>query len=761
MATVYPDSIVIEYHDGADWVDISSYVVSDIRGSSGFNTAGIDDRLATLGILEIVLNNADRKFTPYGGDTVHSIPTLTGWRKGARLRVRVVVGGKSHTLWAGYVSDIKSDDGLWGNRRAHVTATDWIDVSARYPMKGSDILTNQTIDSAATDLLTRLSIQPEATDFDAGDEIFPAVFSDVKNKTKAISELHKLLASELGYGYVKKDGTLRIENSTARRGTRALTEVSVHPSLLDTLELIDGDDFELIDGDLLLLDETETVQLSTTAERLGIETNNDQTLNSAFVKAYPVKIDTSLVVVFSLGQPLAIAAGQSVTFTGKYTNPIGGNPISATNLQTPVSTTDYLFNSLSDGTGTDLTADLTVTATYYGDLVDYVLANSSASLGYVTLLQARGYGIYFDSSIEGYVSDSDAIDSDGDYSATLDQKYKRDLYAGLAYAKSAVELGKNPKSRVVSARFLANLNEHHMMACMEIDTGSLISIYDNRSEMTKWHYIFSRAFVIALGGVMVFTFGLAEAPSIDSGGLNPVAIEFVGSAGKEAIDFGYIPALSNTYQRSISAWVYMDTSVSGGENTNIIAGMYTDTGGAAFYLGVAEDDRLRLGQGYSVARGNWQTGTSTVPTGQWVHVVATLDASNSANDPVLYIDGIATSHTENLTPSGEPADETGVPFLIGNLKTPTLDYVNGFDGKIKDVRVYSRILTQEEITELSSATAYASAVIGGLVFQGMAISADLGDAASLDGDEIPTGNNYFDNVGRFVGSPIGAPVIRE
>ena len=57
--------------------------------------------------------------------------------------------------------------------------------------------------------------------------------SDVKlkEKTKAISELNKLMMSELGFAYLLKDGTLRVENSSARPGTRRLDMVPVHPSL--------------------------------------------------------------------------------------------------------------------------------------------------------------------------------------------------------------------------------------------------------------------------------------------------------------------------------------------------------------------------------------------------------------------------------------------------------------------------------------------------------------------------------------------------
>jgi hypothetical protein len=762
MTAVYPDRTIVEYHDGASWVDISRYVVEDIKGDSGFASPSPDDRVATLGTLELKLNNVDMLFTPYGGDAARGLSTLTGWKKGAKVRVRVEIKQKSWTVWVGRVADIKSDAGVWGNRRAHVICVDWMDVATRFPMKGSDILTDQTIDEAATALLARLSIQPEGTDFDEGTETLPAVFSNVKEKTKAISELNKLAMSELGYAYVLKDGTLRIENSSARKGTRELDRVSTHPDLMESLLLASGEEFRLADGNPLLLEESEEARLTYTAEKLDMETDNEQTLNSVYVRAYPVQTDTSLVTVFSLGSPIVIGGGQSIPLSGRYTNPNGGSPISATNLQTPVATTDYLMNSASDGSGTNLTANLTVTATYYGDQVDYILTNTGTTPGYVIKLQARGYGIYFDSPIEVSVSDQDSIDEHGDFAITLDQRYKRDFSTGVAYAESAIELMKDPKSRVVNARFLANLNHSHMMASLNLDVGSLISIYENRSEMTKWYYIFSRAFIITLGGILTFTFGCVEAPNIENGGLNPVAVEFTGGS-QDAIEFGYLPQVYSSETPdtiSVSAWIYADTLPSGDSYT--IFALATNGGGFRFYLPTPAGELGVYSNIFNVAPGIWRTNTTPLTTGSWYHIVMTYDISSTGNDPVIYVNVSPQAITETGTPSGSAFLREGVPLMVGNVKTNSEDYDRPFDGQIKDVRVYHHILTAAEITELyNGGIQDYSLVTDGMVFQAFAINSDLGDAASLDGQEIPSGNKYFDNVNRYVGEPNGSPVIRE
>src|SRR5688500_5063339 len=104
-------------------------------------------------------------------------------------------------------------------------AVDYMQVPVNYPMQGATIALNKRIDEALTLILARLSLQPEATDFDTGSFTFPAVFDNVQRKTMALSEFTKLANSELGYIYPRQDGTLVAENFIARQGWRALDQV--------------------------------------------------------------------------------------------------------------------------------------------------------------------------------------------------------------------------------------------------------------------------------------------------------------------------------------------------------------------------------------------------------------------------------------------------------------------------------------------------------------------------------------------------------
>lgn len=723
----YPDSITIEFYNGSTWVDISSYVVSDLTGNQGFENQF--DRVAYLGLLELELNNVNGLFMPMGGDSVRGLPTLTGFSKGSKIRVKATVGIYSKVIWTGRIDSLDADDNTVGEQRVRLLAVDWFDVATRFPMKGSDILLNKNLSESMEALLARISIQPESTDIDTGTVTFPAVFEDIKEKTKAISEINKLTLSELGYTYLLMDGTLRVEDSSQRKGTRALDEVPVHPDELSNLVLTDGSDFLLVDGSTLLLDELEEAQLSLTAEKLDIVLK-DSVINRADVRAYPVRTATSLETVFKLGSPLKIPAGQTITFTAHYVSSSGEN-IYATNQQTPVATTDYLMNTASDGSGTNQTGYLTVTAVYYGDVVEYTLTSSSGADCYVTFLQARGYGIYYDSPISTIYEDEDSINSYGETVSELEQKYKRNLWDALAYAKSTVEEYKTPKLRVTSAKFNANVNGSHLMAFLYLDIGSLISIYENKSEITKHYYIISRSFTITRGKVITVTYGLKENLSYLSNTLTPVSVDFANYSFN-SINYGSLSKTGGLTQRSISAKVYPRT-VSGRILYSI-----ADNAAGGFSFALGGTNKLQFYQ-KDDSLGSWDTDDNSITANAWHHLVITRDRSIDINsDPIIYIDGVVAHITETSTPSATYiSSEEGLNLRIGSTAS---------NGIYEDVRMYDRILTQAEVTELYNNNAYANVVTDGMVFQSHFINSDYQDSG--DGN-ITT--NLFDNIYKAVG----------
>jgi len=641
-------------------------------------------------------------------------------------------------------------------------AVDWMNVPVNFPMKGATISLDKRIEEALTLILARLSIQPEDTDFDTGVFTFPAVSDNVQRKTMALSEFTKLGNSELGYIYVRQDGTLVAENMLARNGWRALDQVWIAPDVNHFLTLEDGLGFLLLEtGGKIILDqgEYEDAAISSDAEGYNILLAEDGLLNASIIRAHPVITDTSLKVLYTLGTPLFIPSQETRQFSAHYTDPSGLSQVSGTNMQDPVATTDYLANTASDGSGTNKTSDVIVDADYYGDTVYYSIENNSTSGVYITFLQARGYGIYYANSIESTVEDAASQAAHGYAPFQFDMKYQKDTYLADMYGSSVIEEYKNPKSRITSMRYLANLNKNHMLTFLTLTVGSLLLGTEDRSNISNNYYITDRAFTIKQGGIINVEYGVKQNDSYLSGGLKPVAVEFSGVIPSEdGIYFDYLPHVTNLMKKSVSAWIYIyDYSAF---SRLSIMGNRCGSGGWNIFIPGAASGRLWYTSLYSGDDGIWYYNAALSENA--LHLVTiTHDTTTPTNPPVIYVDGVSVAVTTYQAPTGAVVEEDGARLVIGN----TLDQFPlqslPFNGKIFDPRVYNRILTAAEVTSLYNAgVPDETLVTDGLVFQGLSVYSDRGDATSLAGTVLSSDDRLIENIIRVVGVPHGAPVIR-
>jgi hypothetical protein len=189
-------------------------------------------------------------------------------------------------------------------------------------------------------------------------------------------------------------------------------------------------------------------------------------------------------------------------------------------------------------------------------------------------------------------------------------------------------------------------------------------------------------------------------------------------------------------------------------------GVFSDSSGTL--LEIRTGPLIALYAKGATGAGRWESAAASITTGAWHHIVATRDSSYPASAPKIYLDGTLLASTETVGLYGPYEDETGALTVLGNVKTATLVYSLPFDGKIFDARIYNRILTAAEVTTLyNGGTASSLLVLDGLVFQGPAVSADIGTAAILAG--TPLNNNVFsllDNAFHAVAFSNAQPIIR-
>lgn len=196
---------------------------------------------------------------------------------------------------------------------------------------------------------------------------------------------------------------------------------------------------------------------------------------------------------------------------------------------------------------------------------------------------------------------------------------------------------------------------------------------------------------------------LLNSPSWVTGKTNN-GLSFDGA--DDAVDVNSDASIDSLFSSggTIAAWVYPDSAGEGNQGKiydKRKMGLYVESTG----MGV------RFVQEYATTDGVWSTGNGKIPASQWTHIVVTYTVGTS-NDPLIYINGVSQTVTEDSTPLGAVQSDASHDGCIGQaadagggcLATKT------FDGIIDEVRLYDRVLLLSEIVELYNYTAPESQV---------------------------------------------------
>jgi len=565
-------------------------------------------------------------------------------------------------------------------------------------------------------ILTDMPIQPLAKDLEIGVNTFETAFDTVTQRTKAFTEMAKVGRSELAPIYLIKDSvygeTLVAENAYTRNGLR------VPDATFDN-------------------------------SMKAVDPKHGKNVINRFVnKAYPKETDTNISVLFSLNNPIRIKSGETIYIRGNYTDPNGGSAIVGVNMIVPVVTTDYLSNVEQDGTGANMSASLTVTATYGSAAVDYEITNAYASGGWITHLQARGYIVYQYSQVEKAAEDSDSQDEFGYQEVVLKQQYQQDPQTGYLYGEKVVDREKQPRLVLNQAVFIANRTDALMTAWLTRDVGDMVYIIEDKSEIDGYYYIMGVAFSISAGGVVKFSWLVRGMVSLLLG-LSLISCEF-DTASEDCLEYGYLPQLVNLEDRSYSFWINTDTVAI---DSRAVVAIFGDEAGNV--VRATENEAIEI-----IFKGVsgpflWATANNSLTLNDWVHVVLTGVGTDVANnDPLIYFDAVSMAIAGGGILVDALENETGLPFFIGNVKTTNTDYAWPFDGDIKDVRIFDKNLTQAEVTTLEAG----GDVDDGLVFQSPCVrTSELSDFEDLT---LTSANKMIDNMYGSIGTPHASPVTR-
>lgn len=347
-----------------------------------------------------------------GGNPATSITFEPGLAEAVADDAAVSLVGRNFTRHRGRLDSVDPRPGIYGRRTVICSSVDWIDDAARAKLSVIPVQKSKRADEIFQTLVDAVPFTPVAVEKDTSPDTFTYALDTAKDESSAVlSELQKLALSEFGLIYVKADGTVVFES----RNRRALSE-----GVVDTFE--------------------DTKTISGFAAAIA----RDDNLSRVQIVTHPRKVDSqNTSVLFRLDNPLEVGPNSERTVFGPYRDPdqeaarVGGVDMIA-----PVASTDYLANSSSDGTGTDLTASVSLTVSFGGNGASVKITNNAAQVAWITLLQLRGRGIY---DYQNVVLDAvdDAAQIEIGTSVTADMPYQDNAALGQELAIWLLQLYKS------------------------------------------------------------------------------------------------------------------------------------------------------------------------------------------------------------------------------------------------------------------------------------------------------------------------------
>lgn len=335
--------------DGTYETDLSAYLTERAGGARIVRGASVQGE-PREGVMQVTLDNELGTFTldydssPLYGQLEPHVP----------LRLRGLLNGVPFVAYTGYVSRYRPQYGAKGENIAEVEAKDLTAHLSAFPLVNINAA-ERTTSEAYEAIADALGIG-QLVDADPGLETLPLHYCRNANAMDALT--HVTWSEMGGDQYVTADGTLRQLNRHARLG---IYEVA-HEWGTGTLVQPEKVDPELTDDDLI-----------TSAAVQG----------TLFVADDP----TVVLFVFSRGKdnptPDSLFLAANVPYVVQLDFP---SPVLS--IVEPEADRDYLANSAIDGSGTDQTSSLSVTAELQGAGFELTLVSTTDT--YVTFMQLRG-----------------------------------------------------------------------------------------------------------------------------------------------------------------------------------------------------------------------------------------------------------------------------------------------------------------------------------------------------------------------------------
>ena len=371
---------------------------------------------------------------------------------GGTLEVLLYDGRRVRQRKIYYLETLQPTHGPEATRAVVMTGTDYMGIAARAQVGDLPLQQDQRSDQIVETIINALPVQPREQQFAQGQDTYDYALDDLRGeRSTALEALHRVTLSEQGYLVADADAhageTLTFLDRLGRVSRYAASTAPI-PMLRETARL---------QCDRALADVVATV-------RTGIRIRR-------------VDAGTTTVLYQLGGTAIAIPAGATIHPFGPYRDPAQeAQRVGGANMQTPVSGTDYVANTAADGSGTNVTSRLTVTASFGASGVRWTITNPVTSTVYLTTLQARGPGIYDYARV--YLEARAATSTESRSVLTLDLPYQQAVPVAQDIAARLLTIYGTPATRTASVTVHAGRDDQLAAWAVSLGVHDQIDIVD-------------------------------------------------------------------------------------------------------------------------------------------------------------------------------------------------------------------------------------------------------------------------------------------
>jgi hypothetical protein len=419
---------------------------------------------------EINLDNNSGRFTPrYMGGNSELFTAMLPNRP-VIINAGFNIGGVDQTL-SQFAGVINSQPEVNQRRRTvRLSAVDYIDYFQDKYLDQSVMFTSQRTDQVMTTLATQLGMNTAQYDFDTGINIIP--FGMFEKGTRFADIFDKLAEAENGHFYQNESGIFKFEN---RQHWDSAPYTTVQ-KVIYTAQVIDA---EAPSDDHLI---------------------NVVEINSDVYQKQPLQNVFNLPSLSSILVP----AGSSVEQFFEFQDPV----LALTHPTNGGTNSFYVANTLSDGSGTDMTSSIAITNIgTFAQNVKYRFTNTTASPIYVTQLVLSARIAKKISTLYYREQDDSSVTAYQEHPVQIDNPYIQDSSWAASYARMVL----NDFSDVES------LQKITIRAFPELQLGDLVSwqgrywrVYDIKSTFDPSYGYLQELTMLQRAHVHYFIIGVSQ-----------------------------------------------------------------------------------------------------------------------------------------------------------------------------------------------------------------------------------------------------------